>query len=155
MSARSPARTSRWCRRPNYPWSGKVAITVNPEAGEDLLGLRAHSEPLHQQALHRDAGGQRNEELRRQRQADKAAHRKRLRRHHARVESRRTYRVLNCRWRPQRIKADPRIKADVCQLALRYGPLVYNVETADQHNIERRSAMLRSMLSGGATCSAA
>ena len=28
----SPAPTSRWCRRPNYPWNGKVALTVNPKA---------------------------------------------------------------------------------------------------------------------------
>ena len=38
---------------------------------------------------------------------------------------------------PQRVKADSRITADVNMVALRYGPLVYNVETADQHNIEQ------------------
>jgi uncharacterized protein len=34
---------------------------------------------------------------------------------------------------PQRVIADSRIKADTGDVALRYGPLVYNVETADQH----------------------
>jgi hypothetical protein len=38
---------------------------------------------------------------------------------------------------PQRVKADNRIEADVDMVALRYGPLVYNVETADQQNIEQ------------------
>jgi DUF1680 family protein len=38
---------------------------------------------------------------------------------------------------PQRIKADPRIKADVGRVALRYGPMIYNVERADQTNISR------------------
>jgi hypothetical protein len=39
---------------------------------------------------------------------------------------------------PQRIVADSRIKADVGMAALRYGPLVYNVETADNVNIDRK-----------------
>lgn len=32
----------------------------------------------------------------------------------------------------QRVKADPRVAADVGKVALRYGPLVYNIESADQ-----------------------
>ncbi len=39
---------------------------------------------------------------------------------------------------PQRVTADPRITADADLIALKYGPLVYNVETADNHNIERK-----------------
>lgn len=38
---------------------------------------------------------------------------------------------------PQRIVADDRVKADLGSVALAYGPLVYNVETADQHSIEQ------------------
>jgi DUF1680 family protein len=38
---------------------------------------------------------------------------------------------------PQRVKADPRIKADVGSVALRYGPLAYNVEVADQSDISQ------------------
>jgi DUF1680 family protein len=41
----------------------------------------------------------------------------------------------------QRLKADPRIEADRGRIALRYGPLIYNVETADQPDIERRLAI--------------
>ena len=33
---------------------------------------------------------------------------------------------------PQRVTADPRIMADVNTVALKYGPLVYNVESVDQ-----------------------
>jgi hypothetical protein len=36
----------------------------------------------------------------------------------------------------QRLKADPRIEADRGRVALRYGPLIYNVETADQPDID-------------------
>ncbi|MDC7677417.1 beta-L-arabinofuranosidase domain-containing protein [Asticcacaulis machinosus] len=38
---------------------------------------------------------------------------------------------------PQRIHADERIEADRGRVALAYGPLVYNVEKADQPNIEQ------------------
>ncbi len=37
----------------------------------------------------------------------------------------------------QRIKADERIEANRGRIALRYGPLIYNVEEADQPNIDR------------------
>ena len=39
---------------------------------------------------------------------------------------------------PQRVLADDRIEADVDLAALQYGPLVYNVETADNRNIDRK-----------------
>ena len=39
---------------------------------------------------------------------------------------------------PQRVRADKRIQADGDLVALKYGPLIYNVETADNENIERR-----------------
>ncbi len=38
---------------------------------------------------------------------------------------------------PQRVAADDRIKADLGTVALKYGPLVYNVETADTQNIDQ------------------
>jgi DUF1680 family protein len=55
------------------------------------------------------------------------------------------YAVLNREWKagdkvelvlplkPQRIKASPKIKADVGRVALRYGPLIYNFESVDQN----------------------
>jgi DUF1680 family protein len=59
------------------------------------------------------------------------------------------YAVITRRWEPgdtielelpmevQRLKADPRIKADENLVALQYGPLLYNVETADQHSLDQ------------------
>lgn len=59
------------------------------------------------------------------------------------------YAVITRRWEPgdtielelpmevQRLKADPRIKADANLVALQYGPLLYNVETADQHSLDQ------------------
>ena len=37
----------------------------------------------------------------------------------------------------QKVTADERIEADRGRVALRYGPLIYNVETADQPNIDQ------------------
>jgi len=54
------------------------------------------------------------------------------------------YAVINRNWKagdkielvvplqPQRVKADEKIAADRNKIALRYGPLIYNVEKADQ-----------------------
>jgi hypothetical protein len=39
---------------------------------------------------------------------------------------------------PQRVVADTRIKADSGCVALKYGPLVYNVESPDNQNIHRK-----------------
>ena len=41
---------------------------------------------------------------------------------------------------PLRVTADPRIKADAGIVALKYGSLVYNVETAANHYIEENIA---------------
>ena len=39
---------------------------------------------------------------------------------------------------PQRVVADARIKADTGLVALKYGPLIYNVEAADNQNIDQK-----------------
>ncbi len=39
---------------------------------------------------------------------------------------------------PQRVTSDPRIQANTNLTALKYGPLVYNVEAADNQNIDRK-----------------
>jgi len=39
---------------------------------------------------------------------------------------------------PQRVVPDERIAADRGMMALKYGPLVYNVETPDNQNITRK-----------------
>jgi uncharacterized protein len=121
-------------QKTNYPWSGNVRITVNPGAAKTfsvhvripnrstsklytetptVSGLRSFSVNGQVVKPHIEKG----------------------------------YAVVRREWRagdridlelpmePQRVKADNRIAADVDMVALRYGPLVYNVETADQQNI--------------------
>jgi DUF1680 family protein len=44
---------------------------------------------------------------------------------------------LDLPMQPQRVKADKRIAADAGLVALRYGPLIYSIETADQSNIDK------------------
>jgi hypothetical protein len=39
---------------------------------------------------------------------------------------------------PQRVVADSRVQADQGMVALKYGPLIYNVETADNGKIDRK-----------------
>ena len=39
---------------------------------------------------------------------------------------------------PQRVVADSRIKADAGRTALKYGPLIYNVETPDNRNLDQK-----------------
>jgi hypothetical protein len=39
---------------------------------------------------------------------------------------------------PQRVAADRRIEADLESVALKYGPLVYNVEAADNQDIDQK-----------------
>ena len=50
---------------------------------------------------------------------------------------------------PQRVVADPRIKADTGLVALKCGPLVYNVEMADNRNIDPNLAPAPLECSGG------
>ncbi len=56
----------------------------------------------------------------------------------------------------QRVRASERIAADRGRVALRYGPLVYNIEKVDQ-DIDKALAPDRRLdaPSGGRTCSAA
>jgi hypothetical protein len=123
-------------QKTNYPWSGKVGITVNPEQAKTFsvyvrIPNRATSKlytetPAISGVKSFSINGQ---EVK------------------PRIEK--GYAVVTREWKagdhidlelpmePQRVKADSRIHADVGMVALKYGPLVYNVETADQHNIEQ------------------
>ncbi len=122
-------------QKTEYPWKGSVAITINPEEAktfsvhvrvpnrstsklytttprvDGLTRLAVNGEPVTPQIV-------------------------------------KGYAVITRRWERgdtielelpmevQRIKPDARIKADANLLALQYGPLIYNVETADQPNLD-------------------
>jgi DUF1680 family protein len=119
-----------------YPWSGKVAITVNPKQSKDFtvyvrVPNRTTSElykPTPQ------VTGIKKLLVNGKAMTPKIVN---------------GYAVITRRWKAgdkievelpmeiQKVTADERIEADRGRVALRYGPLVYNVETADQPNIDQ------------------
>jgi uncharacterized protein len=128
----------------DYPWSGKVAITVNPKQAKKFsVHVRI---PNRQTSVLYPAtpevSGVKSFAVNGQALTPK-------------IEK--GYAVVTREWKagdkielelplaPQRLTADERIVANRGRVALRYGPLIYNVE---------RAAMLRSSRSGKAICSA-
>ena len=123
-------------QKTDYPWKGAIAITVNPDEARTFsvyvrIPDRATSKLYTASpALHGVKQFSVNGKAVMP-QIDKG------------------YAVVTRKWRagdrieldlplgPQRVVADDRVKADLGDVALKYGPLVYNVETADQHNIDQ------------------
>lgn len=124
-------------QKTDYPWSGDVTLTVNPKeakeftvyvrvpnratsriytttpAVEGLKSLRVNGETVTPKVVNGYAA------VRRQwKKGD-------------RIE-------FSLPMEVQRIKADERVVADRGRVALRYGPLIYNVEQADQPNVDQR-----------------
>jgi hypothetical protein len=124
-------------QKTEYPWKGSVSITVNPDEAKTFsvyvrIPDRATSK------LYRESprvSGLKRFAVNGQEQAP---------------DIRRGYAVVTREWKPgdrielelpmepQRVVADNRIKADAELVALKYGPLIYNVETADNENIDRK-----------------
>ena len=119
-----------------YPWSGRVAITVNPAANK-TFAVRVRVPDRATSKLYTSVpqvGGLKSLAVNGQPLVPEIV---------------KGYAVINREWKAgdtitlelpmqvQRITADPRIEADRGRTALRYGPLIYNVETADQPDIER------------------
>jgi DUF1680 family protein len=124
-------------QKTDYPWNGAVAITVNPERPAtfsvfvripDRTTSKLYTESPVIRGVKRFAvNGQ-----------------------EVTPTMKKGYAVVTREWKagdrielelpmqPQRITADPRIQADGGRVALKYGPLVYNVETADNRSIERK-----------------
>jgi DUF1680 family protein len=124
-------------QKTNYPWSGSIAITVNPEQARTFtvyvrIPNRATSK------LYAESPSVRG--LKRLAVNGKTIA----------PDMQKGYAVVTREWKagdrielelpmePQRVVADRRIKADVGSEALKYGPLVYNVETADNQNIDQK-----------------
>jgi len=123
-------------QKTDYPWNGHVAITVNPKSAKiftvyvrvpnrdtsrlytetpavsGLISLAVNGQPLVPNITNGYAV------ITRQWQAGDTI-------------------TLELPLVAQRIKADDRIKADRGLVAMRYGPLIYNVETADQPRIDQ------------------
>jgi len=122
-------------QRTDYPWSGRVTLTVNPAAAK-TFALRLRAPNRNPSALYRSEPGADG-------LASLAVNGKSI---EPTVEN--GYAVVTREWKPgdtvslelplriQRIKADTRIAADRGRVALRYGPLIYNIESVDQ-NVNR------------------
>jgi uncharacterized protein len=118
----------------DYPWSGKVSLTVNPASSSTFTVFirvpdRTTSDlytpmPLVKGLLSLSVNGEAVSPV-----ID-----------HGYAVVRRTWKKgdridFEMPMAIQQVKADPRIKADSGRIALRYGPLLYNVETADHQDI--------------------
>jgi uncharacterized protein len=130
----SPARTSQMVQKTDYPWDGKVTITVNPKQAKkfsvyvrvpdrktsELYTGTPEVKGLKSFAVNGTSG-------------------------HPKIEN--GYAVVTRDWKAgdkielelpmevQRIKSDEKIVTNKGLVALRYGPLIYNVERADQPDI--------------------
>jgi DUF1680 family protein len=123
-------------QKTNYPWSGKVSITVNPEQAKTF-------------SVYVRIPNRSTSKLYTETPAVSGIKSFAVNGREVKPRIEKGYAVVTCEWKagdridlelpmePQRVKADSRIKADIDMMALKYGPLVYNVETADQHNIEQ------------------
>jgi uncharacterized protein len=116
----------------DYPWSGKVALTVNPDVSKKFtIRIRV---PNRQASL-----------LYTNTPAIKGLLSLAVNGKQMKPVLEKGYAVLNRAWRAgdrvewevplkvQRVIADERISADRGRVALRYGPLIYNFESVDQN----------------------
>jgi DUF1680 family protein len=124
-------------QKTDYPWSGKVAITVNPK--------RAANFSVYVRVPNRQTSELYTPTPQVSGLKSFALNGKLV----VNFESQDGYVVVTRDWRAgdkievefpmevQRIKADERISADRGLVALRYGPLIYNAERADQSDINQ------------------
>ncbi len=115
----------------DYPWDKRVKITVNPKSARRFA--------IRVRAPNRMASG-----LYRAEPAIRGITRLAVNGSAVRARTDRGYAVLDRTWQPgdvidlvlpmrvQRVHADPRIEADRGRVALKYGPLLYNIEREDQ-----------------------
>ena len=124
-------------QKTDYPWRGAVAITVNPEEAK-TFSVHVRIPNRTTSKLYTDSpavNGVKRISLNGQ------AHTPVIEKGYAVItrEWKRGDRIeLELPMEPQRVTADSRIKADAGLISLKYGPLVYNVETADNGKIDRK-----------------
>src|ERR1039457_51353 len=122
-------------QKTEYPWKGTVAITINPEEAKTF-------------SVHVRVPNRTTSKLYTTTPAVSGLKRLAVNGKPVAPHIVNGYAVITRRWQPndtielelpmevQRITADPRVKADANLIALQYGPLIYNVETADQQNLD-------------------
>ena len=123
-------------QKTEYPWKGTVAITVNPRERR-TFSVYVRVPNRNTSKLYTETpvlSGVRSFSVNGK---------------HITPQIEKGYAVVTREWKagdrielelplePQRVAADGRIRADLGTVALKYGPLVYNVETADQQDIDQ------------------
>ena len=126
-------------QKTDYPWDGAISITVNPEETK-TFSVYVRIPDRTTSRLYKDSP------------LVRGVKRFAVNGHAQTPTIHKGYAVVTREWKPgdhielelpmepQRVAADSRIKADVDQVALKYGPLIYNVETEDNTNIDRKLA---------------
>jgi len=121
-------------QKTDYPWHGSVSITVNPERPKTF-------------SLYVRIPNRTTSKLYKEEPAVRGLKQFAVNGQKQTPVMQRGYAVVTREWQqgdrielelpmePQRVIADSRIKADVDRVALKYGPLIYNVEAADNQNI--------------------
>jgi DUF1680 family protein len=126
----------RMTQKTDYPWSGNISLTVNPKEAKTF-------------SIHVRVPNRKTSEL--YSPTPEVSGLKSLAVNGKAVapDIKNGYVVVTRQWQPgdrielvlpmepQRVKADERIAADRGRVALRYGPLIYNVERADQGDINQ------------------
>jgi len=124
-------------QKTDYPWKGAVAITVNPKEAK-TFSMYVRIPDRSTSKLYTDLP------------AVRGVKRFAVNGREVSPEIQKGYAVVTREWKagdrielelpmePQRVAPDERIKADIGDVALKYGPLVYNVESADNANIDRK-----------------
>jgi DUF1680 family protein len=124
-------------QKTDYPWKGSISMTVNPEQAR-TFSVYVRIPDRTTSKLYTDSPVVRGV--------------KRLAVNGQQVTPtiQKGYAVVTREWKagdrielelpmePQRVVADSRIKADAGRTALKYGPLIYNVETPDNRNLDQK-----------------
>ena len=124
-------------QKTDYPWSGSISIAINPEQAKTFsVYVRIPNRTTSK--LYTDTP------------AIHGVKRFAVNGKEEQPTIQKGYAVVTREWKagdrielelpmePQRVVADPRIKANLDSIALKYGPLVYNVETADDQSIHQK-----------------
>ena len=123
-------------QKTDYPWKGAIAITVNPREAKTF-------------SVHVRIPNRSTSKLYTESPAVSGVRTFSVNGHAVVPHIEKGYAVITREWKagdrielelplqPQRVTADDRVKADLGTVALKYGPLVYNVETADNQNIDQ------------------
>lgn len=123
-------------QKTDYPWNGNVAITVNPQASKQFsIFIRVPNRTTSELYTSLpQVNGLKSLKVNGQPVA---------------ININKGYAVIKRTWKKgdkiefelpmeiQKITADEKIEADKGKMALRYGPMIYNVEQADQPNINQ------------------